>query len=177
MRYILSGRNVFSLCSSPSCQTLSNAWLMSRKAAVQYCLFSSAFCIILVMRCREVSVAWIVAMWCTCVRNWNYFGHMFLLLRLANEFASVCESRGLTWSTLQYRTGSFTITRNWITNCLLRARHNVLLWVGVPTALRLQRSGVQIQIGARNFSSPERPDRLWVQPSIIFSVCLVLPRG
>jgi hypothetical protein len=65
--------------------------------------------------------------------------------------------------------GSFNIASNWITTYLFRARLNVLPRVWVPTALRLERSGVQILIGTRNFS-PERPDRLWGQPSLIFSV-------
>lgn len=45
--------------------------------------------------------------------------------------------------------------RNWITTYLLRAPLNVLPRVGEPTALRLERSGVQILIGTRHFSLPQ----------------------
>lgn len=124
--------------------------------------------------CWEVSVAWIVARWRTCVRNWNNFGRIFLLLRLANELASVCEFRALTWATLECRIESYNIVRNWITTYLLRTPLNVLPRVGIPTALRLERSGVQILIGTRNFSLPQNAQTCSGTNLASYSVCTVV---
>jgi hypothetical protein len=45
------GIDCSNLCRSPICRNLSNAWEMSRKAAEQYCLDSSASFIACTMRC------------------------------------------------------------------------------------------------------------------------------
>lgn len=52
------GSSFLSLKSSPSCHTLSNAWLISRKTAEQNCLLSSARLIVSVIRCICYMVPW-----------------------------------------------------------------------------------------------------------------------
>ena len=72
------------LYSSPGCQALSNAWLTSKKTAVQYCFSSRALFILSFIRwhCCFVECAFLNPNWCCGNHVWG-FASLYILLSMS----------------------------------------------------------------------------------------------
>jgi hypothetical protein len=87
------GRVCLIFSRRPWCQTLSNAWLTSRKTAEQYCRSSNALFIMSVRRwhCCIVECGFRYPNWCLVIHVWNCVA---LCIRLSRSFSRILDITG-----------------------------------------------------------------------------------